>query len=173
MTNVDVAGAFGAAWWPTILRGMREAECPRNLHQLTRDYVKDRRTVMLINSRKTEKSITKGCLQGSCCGPVYCIVLYNSLPNIKFSHHTKAIAFADDLVIMKKAESIPESQNIMNAELSKISTLARANEIKFEQKSRVMILTRRKRKSKQGSYNIPKQHTHNTCKQHEIFGHYI
>ena len=64
MTSLDVKGAFDAAWWPAILRGLREAECPRNLYQLTRDYFKDRRAAMLINSRKIEKSITKGCPQG-------------------------------------------------------------------------------------------------------------
>lgn len=49
-----VKGAFDAAWWPVILRGLREAECPRNLYQLTQDYFKDRRAVMLINSRKID-----------------------------------------------------------------------------------------------------------------------
>ena len=68
MTSLDVKGAFDAAWWPAILRELREAECPRNLFQLTQDYCKDRRAVMLINNRKIEKSITKGCPQGSCSG---------------------------------------------------------------------------------------------------------
>ena len=66
---------------------------------------------------------------------------------MKFTHHTKVIAFADDLVIMTKAESIPEAENIRNAELRKISTWARENKLQFnEQKSQIMLLTRRKRK---------------------------
>jgi hypothetical protein len=57
------------------------------------------------------------------------------------------IAFADDLLIMTKAESIPEAENIMNSELSKISTWAGEHKLQFnEQKSQVMLLTRRKRK---------------------------
>ena len=71
MTSLDIKGAFDVACWPAILRGLREAECPQNLYQLTQGYFKDRRAVMLINSRKIEKSITKGCPQGSCCGPGY------------------------------------------------------------------------------------------------------
>jgi hypothetical protein len=48
---------------------------------------------------------------------------------------------------MTKAESVTEAENIMNAELSKISTWARENKLQFnEQKSQVMLLTRRKRK---------------------------
>ena len=70
-----------------------------------------------------------------------------SLSNIQFIHRTKAITFADDLLIMIKAESIPEAENIMNAELSKISAWARENKLKFnEQKSQVMLMSRRKRK---------------------------
>ena len=64
MSILDVKGAFDAAWWPAILRGLREVECPRNLYQLIQDYFKDRRAVMLVNSRKIEKSVTKGCPQG-------------------------------------------------------------------------------------------------------------
>ena len=40
-----------------------------------------------------------------------------------------------------------EAENIMNAELGKISTWARENKLQFnEQKSQVMLLTRRRRK---------------------------
>ena len=58
-----------AAWWPAILKGLRDAKCPKNLYQLTQDYFRGRRAVVSINSCKMEKNITKGCPQGSCCGP--------------------------------------------------------------------------------------------------------
>ena len=48
---------------------------------------------------------------------------------------------------MIKADSIREAENIANVELSKISAWAKVDKIKFnEQKSKVMLLTRRKRK---------------------------
>jgi hypothetical protein len=146
MTSLGIKGAFDSEWWPAILKGLREADCPRNLHKLTQDYFKNRRAIMILNSKKIDKSITKGCPQGSCCGPGYWTILYNSLLNIKYTQNTKVIAFAYDLIIMTKAESVPEAENIMNAELSKISTWARENKLQFnEQKSQVMLLTRRKR----------------------------
>ena len=82
VTSLDVKEAFDAAWWPAILRELRESECPRNPYQLTQDYCKDRRAVMLINNRRIEKSITKGCPQVSCSGPGFWIIQYNSLFNI-------------------------------------------------------------------------------------------
>jgi len=68
-----------------------------------------------------EKNITKGSPQGSCCGPGFWNIQYNSLLKFKYTNHTKAVAFADDVVIMIKAESIHEAENIANVELSKIS----------------------------------------------------
>ena len=38
MASLDVKGAFDAAWWPAILKGLREAKCPQNLYRLTQDY---------------------------------------------------------------------------------------------------------------------------------------
>jgi hypothetical protein len=31
LVSLDVKGAFDAAWWPGILREMRECYCPKNL----------------------------------------------------------------------------------------------------------------------------------------------
>ena len=33
MTSLDVQGAFDAAWWLAILRGLRDTDCPQNLYQ--------------------------------------------------------------------------------------------------------------------------------------------
>jgi hypothetical protein len=46
MASLDVKGAFDADWWPTILKGLRDAKCPRNLYQFTQDYSRERRAVI-------------------------------------------------------------------------------------------------------------------------------
>jgi hypothetical protein len=51
-----------------------------------------------------ERKVTKGCLQCSCYGPGYWNFLYNSLLDLEFTNHTKAIAFADDLAILTYRE---------------------------------------------------------------------
>ena len=74
---------------------------------------------------------------------------YNSLLNFRYTKHSKTVAFTDDLVIMIKAESIREAENIANVEFSKISAWAKENKIRFnEQKPKVMPMTRRKRKER-------------------------
>jgi len=74
---------------------------------------------------------------------------YISLLNLRYTNQTKTVTFADDLVIMIKAESIREAENIANVELSKISAWAKENKIRFnEQKSKVMLMTRRNGKER-------------------------
>jgi hypothetical protein len=147
MASLDVKGTFNVAWWLAILKGLRDAKCPQNFYQLTQDYFRERRAVISINSSKMEKNITKGCPQGSCCGPGFWNIQYNPLLNLRYTNHTKTVAFADDLVVMIKADSVGEAENIANVELSKISAWAKENKIRFnEQKSKVMLMTRQKQK---------------------------
>jgi retron-type reverse transcriptase len=67
--SLDVQGTFGSAWWPVILQGLRDIKCPRNLYYLVKDYLIERKAVMTMNNSSTEKTITRGCPQGACCGP--------------------------------------------------------------------------------------------------------
>ena len=83
------------------------------------------------------------------CGPGFGNQIYNSIFKLEFTRHTKIIAFADDLTILTKRQSISEAENYMNLELRKISDWAQRNKIIFkENKSKVMLMSRRKRKEK-------------------------
>jgi len=111
MVSLDVRGAFDLAWWPAILKGLRDARCPRNIYKLTLDYLKERKAVIKINNFNIEKRITKGCTQASSCGTGLWNIQFNSILNLRYTKHTKIIAFADDLVLMVEAESIGEAEN--------------------------------------------------------------
>jgi hypothetical protein len=66
---------------------------------------------------------------------------------LEFRKQTKAVAFADDLLIAVKAENIREAENIANIEINKILTSAKNNKLNFnEEKSKFMVISRRKRK---------------------------
>jgi hypothetical protein len=104
---------------------------------------------MSTNSVRTERRVTKGCPQGSCCGPGFWNLLYNSLLKLEFTSHSKVVAFADDLIILTKGESIVEAENYMNVELRKILDWAQGNKLKFnEHKSKIILMSRRKRREK-------------------------
>ena len=60
---------------------------------------------------------------------------------------TKVIAFADDLLIATKGNSVRAVENYANVELCKIDRWSRKNKIEFnDKKSKVMLVTRRKRR---------------------------
>ena len=84
---------------------------------------------------------------GIFCGPGLWNIQYNSLLNLEFVEQTNVIAFADYLLIVMKAESIREAENITNMEMKKVLTWAKNNKTKFnEQKYKAMVISRRKRK---------------------------
>ena len=75
--------------------------------------------------------------------------MYNSLLNLTFTSGTKIIAFAVYLIILTRGKSVSEIENAANIELKKISKWAKDNKVRFNyQKSKVMLMTRRKRKER-------------------------
>jgi hypothetical protein len=147
LISLDVKGAFDAAWWPSILNGLKAYNCPKNLYNLSKSYFSQRSAVLSSNNASIQRAVTKGAPQGSCCGPGYWNILYNSLLNIQFMKSFKAVAFADDLILAIRNETIRAAENISNIEMSKITAWSRNNKINFnEDKSKVLIISRRKRK---------------------------
>ena len=103
---------------------------------------------MATNNMKLETAVSKGCTQDSSLGPGMWNI-YNSLLKLKFTSSTKIIAFADDLLLRTRGEIVSEIENIANIELTKISTWARENNVRFnEKKTKAMLMTRRKRKER-------------------------
>jgi len=112
--------------------------------------------VMATNTLRIEKDISRGCPQGSCSGPGMWNLQYNSLLQIKYMDRTKVVAFADDLIMATSGGSVKAVENYANVELSKINEWAKNNKTRFnDKKSKVMLVSRRKRKQKYNS--IPKQ----------------
>ena len=139
--------AFDAAWWPSILHALKEFNCPRNLYNVITNYFSERSASMTIGNQTIEREVTKGCPQGSCCGPGLWNVQYNSVLNLQYNKQTRVIAFADVLILATKGESRSEAENIMNIEMKKITLWARKQKISFnEEKSKVMLISRRKRR---------------------------
>ena len=85
-------------------------------------------------------------------------MLYNSLLQLELTSHSTAIAFADDLMILIRGESVVEAENYMNLEMRKILDWAQNNKLKFnENKSKVMLMSHRRRWGKKGVRNLFKQ----------------
>ena len=121
MVNLDVKGAFDASWWPVILKDMKDFPCPRNLYNLTKNYVIQMFAFILKNSMRIDTTVNKGFPQELCFGPGYGNVQYNTLLNLNFVKWTRAITFADDMLIVVKAATVTEAENFTDMEMSKIT----------------------------------------------------
>jgi len=68
---------------------------------------------------------------------------------MKYSSHTKLIAFADDLAILTYGKMPSEVEAYANSDLTTIEKWEWGNKLKFnESKSKAMIITRKRRRDK-------------------------
>jgi len=62
---------------------------------------------------------------------------------------SQTAAFADDLIILTRGDTVTEAENFMNLAVTKVQKWAQNNRLGFnEDKSKVILLTRRKRREK-------------------------
>jgi hypothetical protein len=102
---------------------LQDLKCPKHVYKLARNYLKERTATISTNNIQIEKKLSKGCPQGSCCGPTFWNIQLNVLLNQDYEKHTKMVAFADDVILAVKAEIIREAQNLTNIEMGKITKL--------------------------------------------------
>jgi len=103
----------------------KHIQLPENLYNLTRSYFRDRTATLHTNSIQIKRDITKDCPQGSCCGPGYWNIQFDSLLNLNYGKSTKAITFADDLIIAVRAGNVQEAEKFANIEIKKITNWAK------------------------------------------------
>jgi hypothetical protein len=94
-----------------------------------------------VTIRETRDS---GVPQGSCSGPGFWNILYNSLLNMDFAQRTRVIAFADDLLVLTEAKFTLDAENYAIQYLHKIENWARENKMHFdENKSKFLLVTKK------------------------------
>ena len=57
LINLDVNGAFDAAFWPSLLNGLRDCGCPKNFYILTISYFNNRIAILSCNYIQIEEVI--------------------------------------------------------------------------------------------------------------------
>jgi len=62
IVSIDVKGAFDAAWWPSILKQLRELKCPKNLYNLSASYFSNRKALLSANGKRSPERMSTGVL---------------------------------------------------------------------------------------------------------------
>ena len=111
--SLDIKAAFDNAWWPALMEGLRVSKCPTNIHRLIQDYFRRRVVRLQYGDAVASKTVTKGCIQGSVCGPTFWNVILDSLLRINLPEGCHIQAYADDvmlLVVGDDAASVQKSE---------------------------------------------------------------
>ncbi|CAG9572033.1 unnamed protein product [Danaus chrysippus] len=97
--SLDIKAAFDNAWWPALFHRLRHIGCPRNIYGLILSYT-NQRTVMLDHAGcRASKTMSKGCIQGSTCGPHLWNIILDELLEIDLPPGCRLQAFADDVLL--------------------------------------------------------------------------
>src|SRR5690606_35511953 len=141
LISLAVSGAFDNAWWPEILKRLANLRIPRNWWLLCRDYFMNRSAVFSVAGATAYKDVTKGCPQGSICGPSLWNILYDEILETDMPHGCSLIAFADDLMLLCESDSEALLEMIANECLRRIERWSEMVRLHFNPtKTQVMLV---------------------------------
>ncbi|CAK1583056.1 unnamed protein product [Parnassius mnemosyne] len=102
MVSLDIEGAFDNAWWPQIIKEIQRKNV--NIHnlRLITSYLSSRSVIVKYAGAIATKPTTKGCIQGSTCGPILWNILLDPLLELSSDMDVHLQAFADDILSSQK-----------------------------------------------------------------------
>jgi hypothetical protein len=107
-----------------------------NHHMYKQDFLTDRQFGFTPQKRATDAIMVFG-------------MCFTTLLKLELTSHSKAIAFADYLIILNRGESVVEAENYMNLEMRKSLEWAQKNKLDFnENKLKVVLMSGRRRRGK-------------------------
>ena len=140
----DISGAFDNLWWPSLFTQLQKMGCPRNIYKILENYCENR--IIQINCYDEEliKRSTKGCPQGSVCGPNFWNIALE--PLLKYLTQMDqvggVVAYADDIAFVIHGNSRNELENKTNQTLHELSSWCINNKLKLSNDKTTYMLVR-------------------------------
>lgn len=139
LVQLDIKGAFDGAWWPFIKYQLLRYGCPRNVYELICSYLSERRVNVHYAGTAYSKSIVKGCIQGSVCGPFFWNLIVNDLLEIDFGPGVHVQAFADDITFLIAAPSCQKAETKASEVLRIVSEWGEKTKLAFSQEKTSIV----------------------------------
>lgn len=121
---IDIEGAFDNLWWQAILTRIRKTECSSTLYDTMKSYFKNRRTIVKTKFDIIERMMERRCPQGSILGPAawnWCMdELLITFEQSFDEKDLETMAYADDLVLLIKANSRRGLEDLGRVALQKL-----------------------------------------------------
>ena len=103
---VDFKGAFDNLSWSTILDFLEAMTCPEL--STWANYFNSRTVCLVENNDRVDKAVSRGCPQGSICGPFIWNMIMDSLLRSLQTAGCHAVGYADDLLLLVEGQSRSE-----------------------------------------------------------------
>jgi hypothetical protein len=110
-----------------------------------------------LQNKEISKTLSKGCPQGSACGPGFWTIIIDTLLKINFPEGVEIQAFADDCLLMVSSKTTSELEVKVNQALNQIHLWSIDNKLEFNTFKTTTVLF-----TKNIKYNKPKFVFNNT-----------
>lgn len=115
LISLDLQGAFDSMWWPGLLTSIKETNCSQQIYNIFSDFFTDRKISIQHDNYTLEKTMDRGCSQGSRSGPFLWNLFFDKIIKLTWPSHTTIVAYADDAILITKGRTKDELQTHANA----------------------------------------------------------
>ena len=130
------------------MQRLRQTSCPRNLFNVLLSYHQDRRVTINVGESSATKTTSKGCVQGSVCGPTFWNLIADDLLSIRMPDGCHIQAFADDVMLLVSGKTADDVKTKTTNALDVIFSWGKQAKLTFSAaKTQAIAFTHRLRPS--------------------------
>ena len=129
--SLDIKAAFDNAWWPALFSQLRRTKCAQNIFGLIQSYFQNRSVELTYGDGHATKKMSRGCIQGSVCGPIFWNLILDELLNTPLPNGCHIQAFADDVLLIVSGETPTQIEVTTNNALVMISEWGKSVKLTF------------------------------------------
>lgn len=142
--SLDIRSAFSNARWPDILQGLRRSFCSTNIIKLIESYFTDRLVTLPFCDATASKFMTKGCIQGSVCGPTFWNLIVEELLAVSLPRNVHIQAFADDILLIVAGDTAVAVERACAEALAAVSAWGATHKLTFSlEKTQYIAFTKK------------------------------
>lgn len=144
--SLDITGAFDNILHSRLIEQMEMAKVSPNLIRFAKSYLTNRFVQIKIGETTMKKKLTRGCPQGSKCGPGMFNIVLNDLLRRMDELDLECIAYADDIILIVSGKDNDLMKSKANNTLEMITDWGQENGLKFnEEKTQAMMFRKSKK----------------------------
>jgi ribonuclease HI len=140
--SLDIRAAFDNAWWPAIFQRLKRIGCPKNIYNILLSYVTNRQVQLAFADYSAQKTVSRGCIQGSVVGPVLWNLVLDDLLDKTLTAGCHSQAYADDVLLICRAKTVEELEANTNLAIEEVVAWGAGVKLEFgKDKTQIVAFT--------------------------------